>query len=223
MNKLHISLYILFCVICSTLSTIDNINAIEYLVNANFHSVFLKVISILFILAHPIVLFFYYVISLLYITWIGDNEFNELTSEYEYYEMIYFRNICRNSLPLIIPVSIYLTLLSYCKFFSLYSVKFLIDYSCANYSIFKNIITVTLHYTLIIHCLFQSFPQILVQSINNLLIQEDRHDPYIRGIFGFSTIISLLLISMLGILYKLEKKMILFKKPLTSNEVQELT
>ena len=137
--------------------------------------------------------------------------------------MIYFRDVCRSSMILILPISIYLATLSYCKFFFLYSLKFLIDYSHENYTIFKNIITVTLHYAMIIHCLFQAFPQILLQSINNLLIQEDRHDPNIRGIFGFSTLNSLLLISMLAVLYKIERKMIIFKKPLTSDEIQELT
>jgi hypothetical protein len=169
MNKLNISLFITLMIFCSVFSIIDSINAIEYFMNADFYNKVTKSLSFIFLITHPIVLYLYYTVSLFYLSWIDDGQFDELTAENEYYEMIYFRHLVKNHWLLIFPITTYMTILSYCKFFTFYSLKFLIEMN--NYSVFKNVIVVTLNYSLIIHIVFQTFPQILLQSINNLLIK----------------------------------------------------
>lgn len=202
-EKVEIIKNIIFCVIVCVLSIIDHLNAIEYLIYAEFHSFFLKISILIFIIIHPIVLLFYYLITLLYIGYIIDYDFDELTSDFEYYELIYFRNKVKESKCWILPLGIYLTILTYLKIFSLYSIKFIIEFK--NMQIFKNIITTTLYHAVIIQSIFQSLPQIILQVLNNLLLVEDKH--HMRGVFNFSTFFSIAFIAMGIILYCRERDM----------------
>jgi hypothetical protein len=194
-----------FCLLCCILGLIDNINSVEYIYNAQFHSIFLKACCFIFIIVHPIILLFYNIITLSYLSYLSEHQFSELTKEEEYHEMIYFREKVKHSFIWILPLSIYLSILTYFKFFSLYSLKFLIE-KPGSVEIFRNVITTTLHHAVIIQCVFQSVPQIILQAINNLLIMEDKHDLNFRGVFNFSTLFSLAFISTLVILYYREKK-----------------
>jgi hypothetical protein len=215
MNTSAIIYNVLFCVLCCVLGIVDSINAFEYYYEALFHTQFMRVACLVFILMHPIVLFFYYLIILLYLSYLSDHEFSELTSEFEYYEMIFFRDQAKSSLFKIPFLAIYLAILSYFKFFSLYSLKFIIE-KPSNYGVFRNVITTSLHHAVMIQSLFQSFPQIILQALNNLLIMEDKHDFNMRGVFNFSTLFSLAFISTLIILYFREKE-IRIKYPENAN------
>jgi hypothetical protein len=194
---------ILFCIIVCVLSIIDHLNAIEYLFFAEFHSKIFKIMILIFIIVHPIVLLFYYLITLLYIGYIMDQDFDELTSDFEYYELIYFRNKIKETKWWLLPLAFYLTFLSYFKFFSLYSIKFIIELK--NMQVFKNIITTTLYHAVILQSIFQSLPQIILQVFNNLLLMEDKH--HMRGVFNFSTLFSLAFMGMGIILYFRERDM----------------
>ena len=77
-----------------------------------------------------------------------------------------------------------------------------------NTNVFKNIISTTLHNALIIHCLFQSLPQIILQSTNNLMIQEDKHDFEMKGVVNFYSITSMIVIGFLIVLYLRERSII---------------
>ena len=202
MNNLSIFLNVTFIIVSSVLSITDNLNTIEYYFNADFYSEFLKSCCFVFLIAKPIFLFLYYSISLIYLSNISDQEFSEVTSDFENYEMIYFRNLARKCPIFIIPASIYLAVLSYVKMFSLYSLKFLIEYKNDS-TIFKNSLLTILYPAIIIQSLFQSMPQILFQSLNNLLMFEDKH--YMRGVLNFSTGTSILFICLNIILYYKDK------------------
>jgi len=202
MNYLNKCLNVTFIIVCSVLSITDNLNGIEYYINADFYSKLLESCCFAFLIAQPIVLFIYYLISMIYLSNISDQEFSEVTSDFENYEMIYFRNLARKSSIFIIPASIYLSVLSYLKLFSLYSLKFLIEYNNDS-TIFQNSLLTILYPSIIIQSLFQSMPQILFQSLNNLLILEDKH--YMRGVLNFSTGTSILFLSLNIILYYKDK------------------
>lgn len=201
-SKLNILVNILFCAICSIFSIIDSLNAIEYYVYAEFHSSFFKISCLIFIIAQPIMLLIYYLISLLYLCYISDFDFEKLTSDYEYYEMIFFRKMVRNSYLWVFPLTLYLSFLGYTKFFALYSLRFLLE-APRSFRVFKNVITTTLYHSVIIQSIFQTVPQIVIQVTNNLLINEDRH--HMRGVLNFSTLFSLIFLSMNLILYLREK------------------
>ncbi len=202
-DKRNILLNVAFIVICSVVGITDSLNAMEYYYEAEYYSHHLKISLIIFILAHPIILFFFYLVSLIYLTYLGDFEFNELVSDFDYYEMIYFRNKVTKSSLWILPLAIYLTVLNYFKLFPMYSLKFLIE-KPENPTIFRNVIFTTLYPTLIIQSLFQSLPQIILQCLNNLLMNEDIHK--LRGVFNFSTITSLSLIGLNFVMYFKESK-----------------
>ena len=189
---------VLFCILCCVLGIIDHLNAVEYYLNAQFHSNIIKVLCLMLIIVHPVILLFYYIITLLYLSYISDYDFSELISDNDYYELIYFRQKVRRSLLWLLPLTIYLTFLTYLKFFSLYSIKFLVE-APNGYTIFKNVITTSLYHAVIIQSVFQSLPQIVIQVLNNLLIMEDKH--HMRGVFNFSTFFSLGFICMIIFLY----------------------
>jgi len=134
-----------------------------------------------------------------------DSDFNRLIQEKEFYEMIYFRTKIRNNNLLIIPFAIYLTVISYTKFFSFYSLKFLIE-TPTSYEVFFNVVTTTLYNPILIQIITQSFPQIILQIINNLLNMEHKHAFHLKGVINYSTIISILFIFNLFILYFRDKK-----------------
>jgi hypothetical protein len=159
----------------------------------------------MFMLAHPIVLFFYYLIVLFYMNYLSNHDFNELIQADEYHELIYFRDVVKDGWLWIFPLAIYLTAITYFKFFSLYSLKFLLERP-SNFKVFRNVITTTLYHSVIIQSIFQSLPQIIFQALNNLLIMEDRHDFKMRGVFNFSTIFSLLFMSMMIVIYMRDRK-----------------
>jgi hypothetical protein len=205
MKSSQIVLNVGICILCCVFGIIDNINAIEFYMNATFYSPSIKLMVLVFLISHPVVLFFYYLISLLYLSYISDHEFNELTSNYEYYEMVYFRNFAQYSTIWVLPLTLYLVVLTYLKFFSFYSLKFLIE-EPSNFVIFRNVVTTTLYASMLIQVIFQSFPQLILQSMNNLLIMEDKHDFHMRGVFNFSAFFSICLIMMLFVLYLREKK-----------------
>jgi hypothetical protein len=189
--------HLLFCVICCVFGIIDHLNAYEYYIYAEFHSSFFKIATMIFILIHPIILFIYNLITLFYLSYISDHDFSELTSDNEYYELIFFRDKMKQNLLWALPLSLLLTFISYFKFFSLYSLKFLM--ADGNYEVFKNVITSTLYHAVIIQSIFQSLPQVILQVVNNLLIREDKHN--MRGVFNFSTLFSIGFMSMIIILY----------------------
>lgn len=210
------------CILCCVLGLIDLINSYEYLYYAQFEKKYLKSFVLVFIIAHPFALLFYYSICTLYLMYISDLEFEELTVEKEYYEMIYYRELIKNN-KLYIPIlTVALTILSYLKCFSFYSLKFLLENKPDSRTIFVNVISTTLHTSVLIHSLFQSFPQIIIQCTNNLLNMEDKHDLNMRGVINFSTIISVLFLSLLPILYYREQKMIRFfnKDSIISNTIE---
>jgi hypothetical protein len=194
---------LLFCVICCVFAIIDHLNAYEYYTYAEFHSSFFKIATMIFIVIHPIILYFYNVITLFYLSYISDHDFSELTSDNEYYELIFFREKMKGSYIWALPLSIILTFLSYFKFFSLYSLKFLMTEG--NYEVFKNVITTTLYHAVIIQSVFQSLPQVILQVVNNLLIREDKHN--MRGVFNFSTLFSIGFMLMIVILYCREESL----------------
>ncbi len=196
------------CIICCVLGIIDIINSYEYYHFAQFEKKYLKSFILVFIIAHPVVLLFYYSICTLYLMYISDADFEELTVEKEYHEMIYYRELIKNNKIYIPFLTVALTLLSYFKCFSFYSLKFLLENRHDSQTIFVNVISTTLHTSVLIHSLFQSFPQIILQCTNNLLNMEDKHDLNMRGILNFSTIISVLFLSLLPLLYYREQKMI---------------
>lgn len=201
---------VLLCIICSVIGIIDIINSYEYYHYANFNKELLRAFIMIFILAHPIVLLFYFLVSTLYLMYLSESEFEELTRENEYHEMIYYRELIKSN-KLYIPIlSVSLTVLSYFKFFSFYSLKFLFEDDHRNENVFINVISTTLHCNVLIHSIFQSFPQIILQCTNNLMNMEDKHDLNMRGIINFSSIISVLFLCLLPILYYREKKMIKF-------------
>jgi len=156
-------------------------------------------------LIHPFALFLYNCLSLTYVYYLEEEDFKNLIMEKEFFEMIYFRTQVRKYRFMIMPFALYLTVLSYSKFFSFYSLKFLIETpSC--YEVFYNVITTTLYNPIFIQVISQSFPQIILQTTNNLLNMEHNHDFHLKGVVNFSTIISLLYIINLCFLYLRDKK-----------------
>lgn len=202
-----ICLNIAFCLLSSILSFADNVNCWEYIITSKFHSEFLKYIIFLSAIIHPVSLLLYHCLSLTYLHYLEEEDFKNLIKEKEFHEMIFFRHKVRQSAFLIIPIAVYLTLITYTKFFCFYSLKFLIE-SPSSYEVFFNVITTTLYNPIIIQVIFQSFPQIILQTTNNLLIMEDNHSFHFRGVVNFSTIISILFILNLSFLYLREKKLI---------------
>jgi len=203
--KTDVVLNITLCVFICIFAIIDIINAYEYYFSAQFYNKFFQISILFFIIAHPLILFCYHIISLFYMAYIPNTDFAELIGDFEYLEMIFFRNLVTNNIIWVFPLSIYLTFISYFKFFSLYSIKFVIELP-SNPIIYKNVITTTLHSSLIIHCIFQSLPQIILQSTNNLAILEDKHDYEMKGVVNFYSIVSLIMITFMIILYIRERK-----------------
>jgi len=196
---------LIVCLISTLLSTLDIINSWEYIFSAKFYSSFLHYLILLSILIHPFSLFLYHCISLLYIYYLEDIDFNNLIKEKEFYEMIYFRTQVKNYSFLIIPFALYLTILTYTKFFCFYSLKFLIE-SPSSYQVFFNVITTTLYNPIFIQIITQTFPQIIMQTANNLLNIQHNHSFHFKGLFNYSTIISILLIINLLLLYFRDKQ-----------------
>ena len=148
-NIKQIFIGIAFCILCCVLSLTDTINSFEYLINASFSSTSIRIICLISIIAHPIVVLFYNIIILFYISYLSEYEFKLLTDDFEYYEMIYFREKMQKSSFYVIPLSLYLTILTYFKFFSLYSFKFLLE-NQKSILIFKNIIQTKSYHSIII-------------------------------------------------------------------------
>lgn len=196
---------LLFCLCSCLLSLIDNINCWEYIISAKFSSTFIRFLILLSALIHPFSLFLYHCLSLTYVYYLEESDFKNLILEKEFYEMIYFRYQVRNHSFLIIPFALYLTVLSYTKFFSFYSLKFLIE-APSSYEVFFNVITTTLYNPILIQVVSQSFPQIILQTTNNLLNFEHDHAFHFKGVVNFSTIISILFIINLCLLYLRDKK-----------------
>jgi hypothetical protein len=215
-KRCQIIFNISFVVICCVLGIVDHLNALEFFYFADFYSYGFKISCLIFIFAHPIVLFFYNIVILTYLSYLSENDFLELTSDFEYYEMIYFREKVKSSYLWLLPLTIYLTIVTYLKFFSLYSLKFLIE-KPGSVTIFKNVITTTLYPAVIIQSIFQSLPQIILQSLNNLLILEDKHN--MRGVFNFSTIFSIMFLLTNIVLYYRDNEMI---KHTTSEKNKEI-
>lgn len=196
---------LLFCLGSCMLSIIDNINCWEYIISAKYSTTLLRFLIMLSALIHPFSLFLYHCLSLTYVYYLEEEDFKNLILEKEFYEMIYFRTQVRKYNFLIIPFALYLTVLSYTKFFSFYSLKFLIE-TPSSFEVFFNVITTTLYNPILIQVISQSFPQIILQTTNNLLNMEHNHAFHFKGVVNFSTIISLLYIINLCFLYLRDKK-----------------
>ncbi len=205
-KKTDIFLHMSLCVFVCIFAIIDIFNSYEYYYNAQFYSTFFKTSLWISIILHPVILFFFHFISLFYMAYIPNTDFAELIGDFEYLEMIFFRNMVTSSIFWVVPLAIYLTFITYFKFFCLYAIKFVIELP-NNDMIYKNIITTTLHSPIIIHCIFQSLPQILLQSANNLAMQEDKHDYELKGVVNFYSGISLIMIMFMVILYIRERKL----------------
>ena len=149
--------------------------------------------------------------------YIPNTDFAELIGDFEYLEMIFFRNLVTDNKMWILPLSVYLTFITYFKFFSLYSIKFVIELP-ASPIIYKNVITTTLHSSVIIHCIFQSLPQIILQAANNLAIQEDKHDFEMKGVVNFYSMVNLIMIIFMIILYFRERSIAIKKQELERSD-----
>ena len=115
---------VFLCLICCVIGIIDIINSFEYYYHALFEKEFLRTFILVFIIAHPLVLLFYFLICTLYLRYLSNGEFEDLTQENEYHEMIYYRDLIKTNKLYIPLLTLFLTVLSYFKFFSLKELYF---------------------------------------------------------------------------------------------------
>ena len=210
-KNFSIFLHLLFCLSTCILSIMDSSNTWEYIFYADKSTKFLNYILPFFAILHLIALFLYNLICLFYLYYLDDIDFENILLEKEFYEMIYFRKKIKNHSILILPLSIWLTIISYTKFFSFYSMKFLIE-SPFSFEIFFNVITTTLYNPIIIQIICQTFPMLILQILNNLMNEEHSHSFHLRGVVNFSTIISTCFIINSIFLYLRDKNKIIDKQ-----------
>ena len=105
----NVFLNLSFCIITCLLSIMDSINTYEYILYADKSTNFIKLIIPIMFILHPISLFLYYSICLIYLHYLEDIDFKNILLEKEFYEMIYFREKVKTYSILIFPIAIWLT------------------------------------------------------------------------------------------------------------------
>ena len=190
----------------------DIINSWEYILYTDKASNFIKLVLPTLAILHPTTLFLYQTVCLFYLNYLDDMDFKNILLEKEFYEMIFFREQVKKHSILIFPIAIWLTIITYTKFFSFYSLKFLIERP-SSYEIFFNVVTTTLYNPIIIQIICQTFPQVILQIINNLMNEEHSHSFHLRGVLNFSTVISICFITNVGFLYLRDKQQMSHQDP----------
>lgn len=193
---IKIILNILFCLICCILSLADSMCCWNYITTGKFCFEYLRISIIVSAIMHPLILIIYHTLSLTMINYISNEDFKGLINKNEAYAMIFFKHIIKNRKYLIFPIALFLTIITYTKIFSFYSLKFLV-HQHAGYEIFFNVITQTLYIPMFIQIVFQTFPQIILQTTNDILIIESNpipDDNFMSNFLTISNIISLLYI-----------------------------
>jgi hypothetical protein len=200
-----IFLNLLLCLSTCLLSITDTINTWEYILFIDKSTNFIKFSLLFFGIIHPITLLFYYIVCLTYLYLLEEEDFRNILLEKEFYEMIFFRQTIRKYSILIIPFSLWLSIITYSKFFSFYSLKFLIERP-SSYEIFFNVITTTLYNPIIIQIICQSFPTLIFQIINNIMNEGHSHSFHLRGVLNFPIIISICFILNISFFYLRDKQ-----------------
>lgn len=177
------------------LSILNQITAVEYLINQEKYSNFLYYSLWMSIFIFYSVSFLYILMIVLTFATFNDSEIESLDqSEYEYNIVRYlYEHFGCPSLILVLPVYY---LLSITKFMGILHIANLIEGDNKIY--FTTVKSHIMFTSTIIQIASLTIPQIFLQSINNLLLNEDIHDVHARGLINLSNLSGVIYLSLQG-------------------------
>lgn len=178
-------------VFSSILSILNQYYCFEYIANQDFYSTKIQIILIVAFIMYYFVSLLFVLISIMTFTTLESEDLDEIDEKE--YELIEASKIIQNkgNLSAIYVIPLFF-ILSIGKLIGIYQIRNLMKIKKKIYLV--SITSHTLHISYIIQFTILTIPNLIIQSINNLLIKENIYDKRSRGIVNLSSIVAITLL-----------------------------